>query len=978
MSWLIGNNMSNDGQQRSTGSRGVPGHTKVIALAGALCVTTLGLVAATPGASASNAPTIAAKPFHPVTRAPAAAHPGRFVHAPGSASIQRIVRTPAPRSQGAVGNARPAAAGLTSGTSSRGSTSYTRLIATPAAPTQLNAFAGTAQAAAINSFGNDQGVAPPDPNLAVGPYDVLEATNSSLSFYRRDGTLEQSLDINSFAGHPCGPNVTDARVVFDPSSGRFYFTVLSYDYSSASASSNCVIVLASPPANPAIGPWTGYTLRNTANVATTRFPNQVPEADQPGLGFSDNVVAVAWNYFGSVDVLLYGSQIDVVQKSDLISGVLSAHTADSFVGGPVSPQPVVSIGSTGVHQYVVANDADKTCTGVDGTNPNSIAVFDFTGQPEKGNVTAASATYAAVTTATAQTAGCRGTTPAPQSTSGVNLQTDDDRLLNAVWQNGVLWTGGNTDCTPSGDTTVRTCLNIDSVGATNTGVVSTTATQYIVGVNGSYLFYPAISVDRSGNAYVVFDQSTGATNESVMVAGITGGGVSPFTTLQTSSTWYDPLVYGCSGSAGCRWGDYAGAAQDPSHPNDVWVVSEDTHGDTSAPCTLHLCWNTDIGRYTYPQLPLISGLSAPTGPISGGRTVTVNGSDFLPGTTATFGGAAIPVTNVTPDSFRIGPTPAGAVGSFPAVRATDSAGPSPPTAADQYIYGHSFSNSGMSDLAAVNSASSFATTSTGTAFGGSTRWGSTAFFGTVATLVGDVNGDGMTDLMAVNTDSVWVELSTGTSFAAPVKWSGAPFTGSKALLLADVSGDGKADLVAVNNDNVWVIKSTGTGFTAPGQWSVGTPFYGGISTMAGDLTGTGKAALLAVNNASTYVMTSTGTSFNPPAAWSTSPFFGSRATVIGDVSGDGKADLLALNNTSTYVMTSTGTAFSFPTQWSSEAFYGSRATLLGDLTGTGHEDLIAVNDASIWVKNATSTNFQNAQRWSSTPFYGALATFAGG
>ena len=53
----------------------------------------------------------------------------------------------------------------------------------------------------------------------------------------------------------------------------------------------------------------------------------------------------------------------------------------------------------------------------------------------------------------------------------------------------------------------------------------------------------------------------------------------------------------------------------------------------------------------------------------------------------------------------------------------------------------------MSERGAVNGASWFARTSTGTAVGGSTRWGSTAFFGTVATLVGDVNGDGMTDLM---------------------------------------------------------------------------------------------------------------------------------------------------------------------------------------------------------------------------------------
>jgi hypothetical protein len=484
---------------------------------------------------------------------------------------------------------------------------------------------------------------------------------------------------------------------------------------------------------------------------------------------------------------------------------------------------------------------------------------------------------------------------------------------------------------------------------------------------------------------VVFDESTATSEEAIMVAGIEGGALSPMTTLHTSSTWYDPAngagTTPCTPD--CRWGDYSGAAQDPSHANDVWVVSEETDGNATPNCgnSSHVCWNTFVGRYTYPVAPSISGLAAPTGPISGGRKVTVNGSDFLPGTTVTFGGAPIPINagTLTPDAFQV-TTPPGSIGSRKAVQATDTAGSSALTPADVYVYGHSFSLSGKSDLAALNRTSAYVMTSSGSRFGAPVGWSSGAFFGSVATLAGDLNHDGMTDLVAVNSNNVWVERSTGHSFSAPMAWSfGTPFFGSKATLVADVNGDGMADLIAVNADNVWVMLSTGSRFSAPAAWSSNTPFSGGVSTLAGDVTGNGRAALVAVNSTNTLVMTSTGTGFNPPTVWSKVPFYGSRGTMVSDVTGDGKADLLAVNNTTTYVMTSSGIAFNnSPAQWSSVAFYGSRATLVGDLQGNGRDDLIAVNDASTWVMRSTSTRFAAPVQWSATPFYGNVATASGG
>ncbi|MBJ7608075.1 MAG: hypothetical protein JF887_01405, partial [Candidatus Dormibacteraeota bacterium] len=66
---------------------------------------------------------------------------------------------------------------------------------------------------------------------------------------------------------------------------------------------------------------------------------------------------------------------------------------------------------------------------------------------------------------------------------------------------------------------------------------------------------------------------------------------------------------------------------------------------------------------------------------------------------------------------------------------------------------------------------------------------------------------GKADLVAVNADSTYVMLSSGTAYGPPTRWSSTPFYGSKATLLGDVNKDASADLVAVNQDSTYVMLS---------------------------------------------------------------------------------------------------------------------------------------------------------------------------
>ncbi|MEO8899120.1 MAG: VCBS repeat-containing protein [Candidatus Dormibacter sp.] len=244
------------------------------------------------------------------------------------------------------------------------------------------------------------------------------------------------------------------------------------------------------------------------------------------------------------------------------------------------------------------------------------------------------------------------------------------------------------------------------------------------------------------------------------------------------------------------------------------------------------------------------------------------------------------------------------------------------------------------------------TSAASSSFGAPTKWSSTPFLGSQATLGGDVNHDGSADLVAVNNSSTLVMLSNGSSFGAPTRWSSTPFFGNVATLLADVNHDGNADLVAVNNDGTWVMTSNGSSFGSPREWS-SSPFFGSKTTLLGDVNHDGNADLVAVNGDSTWVMLSNGSSFGAPTKWSSTPFLGNVATLLADVNNDGNADLVAVNHDSTWVMTSNGSSFAAPAVWSSNPFFGSKATLLDDVNSDGNADLVAVNNDSTWVMLST-------------------------
>ena len=94
---------------------------------------------------------------------------------------------------------------------------------------------------------------------------------------------------------------------------------------------------------------------------------------------------------------------------------------------------------------------------------------------------------------------------------------------------------------------------------------------------------------------------------------------------------------------------------------------------------------TSADEYTYGDLPVISSIAPLEGPVGGGQTVTVTGTAFDAGMTATINGTAVTPTAVSATSFAFTtpPEPAG----LAQIQVTTWAGASELTPADDYTYG---------------------------------------------------------------------------------------------------------------------------------------------------------------------------------------------------------------------------------------------------------------------------------------------------
>ncbi|MFQ5429259.1 MAG: hypothetical protein ACE5E1_03015, partial [Phycisphaerae bacterium] len=376
--------------------------------------------------------------------------------------------------------------------------------------------------------------APPDTCGAVGPNHFVEVVNTVWAVYNKSGTLVMWSSLSSFLPGSSG----DPRVLYDQHSGRW--VVIVSDFSSR-------IYLAVSTTNDPTGSWFKTNVVVSTGSDSGCFP------DYPTLGVDQNGIYVSSFMAGC------GMSIFAFDKAPLIAGSPSLGTVTAFRGfgfeGAI--QPVHTYGTPSGEYFISRNSSSSLrlrrinppLTSPSLSDLGAVSVPSFAFPPD-----------------------------APVLGSSTPLDTVGDRLMNAVYRDGFIWTAHTISV--SGRAACRWYqINTSPQGLTQSGTVSDSSLYY---------FFPTIAVNAIGDVVMGFSGSNSSQFAACYFTGrrfsdATGAMATPIL-LQAGAASQNII----DGFGRNRWGDYSLTSLDPTDETAMWTVQEYAK--------LTNIWGTRIGK----------------------------------------------------------------------------------------------------------------------------------------------------------------------------------------------------------------------------------------------------------------------------------------------------------------------------------------------------------------------------------------------
>lgn len=409
--------------------------------------------------------------------------------------------------------------------------------------------AGPLQPLALSPSASFEGIqqtnsAPPDPDMAVGPEDVIQVVNTSFARYSKTGQQTNLMTaqqwFTSILGTICPSGAQfcrffDPTVRYDQLHGRFLILIGSEDLLTGQ---NFFVLSVSNGATYASGfkHWATDAAINGTTVAQIVL-------DFPQLGYDANAVYLTGNMFSFLNVLQY-AKLRIYKKSELYNPATTTLTfrdiwdmknEDGTKVTTLQPSLLRGQPGTGIAAGVLINASDAT-------NTDYLSLWRIN-NPAGDAPTAVRTTIKGV---------WRYDYPAffAQLNSLLRIDPGDSRVLKAVVRNGVLFTARNTGYVS--DPTTVTYDRIDL--ATNRVTLQSRH------INGTF-FYPAFDVPASiGPANAIPNKLiTGTATDATGAASFIG-----LTDVKAGESQYE-------GNA--RWGDYFGGSIDPVQ-GGLWVYGE--------------------------------------------------------------------------------------------------------------------------------------------------------------------------------------------------------------------------------------------------------------------------------------------------------------------------------------------------------------------------------------------------------------------
>ncbi len=458
--------------------------------------------------------------------------------------------------------------------------------------------------------GNQFSLEPPDQGLCAGNGFVVEAVNDVIQVYDKVGNpLTGAEDLNSFFGlapqiirgtpNVIGPFLSDPRCYYDSQTKRWFVTELDEDNGNNTGATgrNYNLIAVSQTSDP-----TGsfvvfqYDVTDDGLNGTPNHGACPCFGDQPLLGADKYGIYQSTNEFSATT--FNGAQIYAISKSRLVAAadgntsnpvlVIQVDASQELVpfgGESYSIQPSTSPTPTSEED---ANGVEYFLSALQFGNPgyevydNRIAVWGLTNTKTLNtnfpilnlafNVIH-SETYGQPDPAT-QKAG-----PIPLGTSLGDplelLNTNDDRMNQVIYSNGILYSGVNSKLKVGGASQTGAAWFAVQPNFVGPNLNANMVNQGYIAVTKNNVIFPSVGVDRDGDGAIVYTltgpnyfPSVAYTPLSDVTASqlvhIAGAGEGP----DDGFTGY-PQEGGSNGVA--RWGDYSAASWDGER---MWFAGE--------------------------------------------------------------------------------------------------------------------------------------------------------------------------------------------------------------------------------------------------------------------------------------------------------------------------------------------------------------------------------------------------------------------
>jgi hypothetical protein len=417
--------------------------------------------------------------------------------------------------------------------------------ATP--PVLISSFRGTVRGDA------GQGSYPPDTCGAVGIDHFVVTVNTVMAVFRKsDGQKIQEMSLSAFLPGASG----DPRILFDQHSNRWVVIISNF--------SNRIYLAVSLTSDP-----TGAWFKTNINVAQGQDSSRWP--DYPTLGVD------AHGIYTSAFMVPSGMSIFAIDKEPIlrdppVMGRVTAFRGLQFEG---AIQPAHTFGDSG-GVYLVSSVSNSTVRlrqiVPPLTDPRLVNLGDI-------NV-----------------AGSAFPRDVPALGSNVPLDSVDQRLMNAAYRDGYIWTGHNTLWS---EKTAARWYQIDPVRRR--------VRQWGQLLDATrYFWFPAVMVNECGD----------------MAMGVSGSSTTQYAAAYFSGRLNsDPLGENAAaqlyrqgdgpqnnidGYGRNRWGDYSLTSLDPTDERTFWTIQEYGHGTN--------IWGTWVAQLRFEPGPIVEFVGCMTGP----------------------------------------------------------------------------------------------------------------------------------------------------------------------------------------------------------------------------------------------------------------------------------------------------------------------------------------------------------------------------